>query len=54
MANNLIRDAILISGIFASGVFAFVNRDAFTNMLVLTRKPFQMPETGAKAKRQRR
>ena len=52
MANNLIRDAILISGIFASGVFAFVNRDSIYEYAGIDPQTISDARDRAKAKRQ--
>ncbi len=52
MANTLIRDAILISGIFASGFLAFYHRDTIYEYAGIDPQTIAMARENAKANRQ--
>ena len=52
MANTLIRDAVLISAIFAGGIYAFLNRDTIYEYAGIDPQTIADARENAKAKKQ--
>ena len=53
MANTLIRDAVLISAIFAGGIYAFLNRDTIYEYAGIDPQTIADARENAKAKKQK-